>query len=234
MMGAGNRQVRRALAAHGFDDEAVTAGTERLTAFLAARLGKQPSLDPRIVGDLDAWENRWFPITDIVLRTNHPDVHAIIFRNLRQAEGVEVVATVTTLLDRLDLIVRPAAEGGMGELGQVARRLLEQRGLDERVVSDARGLLARIGSPGELDLLEPEHPEAAAAAEQALWNWYLEWSGIARVVIRDRRLLRLLGFLRTVRRPDGREEDVVVTDEDVDTDEPEPEPTPVEPEPIAV
>lgn len=53
------------------------------------------------MGDLDAWENRWFPITDIVLRTNHPDVHAIIFRNLRQAEGVEVVATVTTLLDRL-------------------------------------------------------------------------------------------------------------------------------------
>lgn len=74
----------------------------------------------------------------------------------------------------------------------------------------------------------------SSVEEQALWNWHLEWSGIARVVIRDRRPLRLLGFLRTVRRPDGREEDVVVTDEDVDTDEPEPEPTPVEPEPIAV
>jgi hypothetical protein len=32
-------------------------------------------------------------------------------------------------------------------------------------------------------------------AERALWDWYLEWGGIARVCITDRRLLRALGFL---------------------------------------
>jgi hypothetical protein len=32
-----------------------------------------------------------------------------------------------------------------------------------------------------------------------LWGWYLEWSAIARVAVRDRRLLRALGFLNTTR-----------------------------------
>jgi hypothetical protein len=40
-------------------------------------------------------------------------------------------------------------------------------------------------------------PEEEAAAIGALWSWYLEWSGIARVAIKDRRVLRMLGFLRT-------------------------------------
>lgn len=64
--------------------------------------------------------------------------------------------------------------------------------------------------PGAFD------PQAAKAAEEDLWSWYLEWSGIARVAIRDRRMLRALGLLRTVRKPAGEEQDVVVTDEDVD------------------
>jgi len=29
-----------------------------------------------------------------------------------------------------------------------------------------------------------------------MWTWYLEWSAIARGVIRDRRQLRALGFAR--------------------------------------
>ncbi|MEQ8893985.1 MAG: hypothetical protein RID93_40405, partial [Sandaracinaceae bacterium] len=60
---------------------------------------------------------------------------------------------------------------------------------------------------------------------------------IARVVIRDRRILRSLGFLRPVRRADGTEVDVIV-DDDVDTDTPDPTlvhpiPEPVAPDPIS-
>src|SRR5690606_6857744 len=146
----------------------------------------------------------------VVLRTNFPDVHAVVFRNLTQTEGVEVVASVSTLLSRLDLVVQPAPDGGMGERGQAAVRRLVERGVSESVTNSARDLLGRVGTSPEPDLLEPESPDSAQEAEEALWNWYLEWSGIARIAIRNRRLLRALGFLRTVRRPDGTEEDVIV------------------------
>lgn len=36
-----------------------------------------------------------------------------------------------------------------------------------------------------------------AEAEEKLWAWYLEWSTIARTAITDRRLLKMLGFLRS-------------------------------------
>ena len=32
-----------------------------------------------------------------------------------------------------------------------------------------------------------------------MWDWYLEWSQIARIAIKSRPLLRLLGFLKTGR-----------------------------------
>ena len=227
MVGTANRQVRRAMAAHGFSNEVVAEGMRRLTVFLAARLGTQPALDLRVLGDLDAWENRWYPLIELVLRFNFPDVHELVFRNLRQTEGVEVVASVATLTDRLTLIAKPIDEGGLGERGQAACSLLVERGATERVLTDARDLLAQVGSVKEPDLLESEDPEAVAAAEEDLWRWYLEWSGIARIAIRDRRLLRVLGFLKTVRRPDGTEEEVVVNDdEEADTEPPVPAPTP--------
>jgi hypothetical protein len=45
-------------------------------------------------------------------------------------------------------------------------------------------------------------PEEEQAAEDDLWNWYLEWGGIARNVVSDRRLLRNLGFLQSRRSSD--------------------------------
>jgi hypothetical protein len=38
-------------------------------------------------------------------------------------------------------------------------------------------------------------PEEQTLAENAMWDWYLEWAQIARATLHDRRLLRQLGFL---------------------------------------
>ena len=35
-----------------------------------------------------------------------------------------------------------------------------------------------------------------ARAEEAMWGWYLEWGQVARTAIKQRDLLRQLGFLR--------------------------------------
>ena len=61
---------------------------------------------------------------------------------------------------------------------------------------------------------EGEEPaETVEDAEKRLWSWYLEWSVIARAAIRDRRLLRSLGFLRVVRKAGGEVEEVVSDEE---------------------
>ncbi|MCZ7679162.1 MAG: hypothetical protein M5U28_10580 [Sandaracinaceae bacterium] len=218
MVGIRNRRVRRALAAHGFREEDFEEGFARLKDIAKSRLDLEPvELDPRLVRELDEWENRWFPIVDATLRHNFPDIHARVFLNLRQTEGVEVVLSVSTLLDRLDEVVAPVREGGMSD-GRAALALLQRRGLTEEVVAAARALLAEIGSleadeDGVDEELEAKEREEA---ERRLWSWYLEWSAIARAAIRDRRLLRMLGFLRTTRRADG-----TVVEEEVEEEEPE-------------
>jgi hypothetical protein len=213
MLGMRNRRVRRALAAHGFTEADLLTGLGFLQALTTTKLDFVSTVvDPKLVGELDAWENRWFPIVDVVLRTNHPAVHEHVFRNLAQTEGAEVIISVSTFLDRIEAISKAANDGGLGAEGRAARKLLEKRGLNESVVATARELLAQVGKLEPLDE-QPDVVEATEEAEQNLWNWYLEWSGIARVAIRDRRLLRSLGFLRVVRGAAGEEEEVVTDEE---------------------
>lgn len=195
LVGLGDPRAQRALAGHGFTEAELDEGWARLIA-----LSKVPSLPGESpvaarLAELDAWENRWYPIIEVVLRTSHPRVHELVFRNLRQTEGVEVFVLVGTLLDRLEAIARPEEEGGLGEPGERARAHLERRGLNADVLDHARALLARVHQ-GPADDEPIVDPEARAAAEEHLWSWYLEWSGIARAVIKDAQILAALGFRR--------------------------------------
>lgn len=99
--------------------------------------------------------------------------------------------TVTTFLDRFDALAQDAA----GPKSKEARALLVQRGLTPAVVDAARTLLERLGTIEPVDA-PPDREESSAQfeeAERALWAWYLEWSQVARVAVRDRRSLRALG-----------------------------------------
>ena len=238
MVGIRNRRARRAMAAHGFTEEDFDEGFERMKATAKTQVDAEPAeLDPRLVHQLDQWENRWYVVIEAVLRFNFPDVHERVFRNLRQTEGLEVVVSVGTLLDRLDSLGLPADEGGLAD-GPDALALLDKRGVKAEVLGEARGLLEQIGSLEEDDPQardEAFDEEAQAAAEAHMWAWYLEWSAIARSAIRDRRLLRSLGFLRTTRRADGTLVDEVV-DEEEEEDEVQEDVVvtpPIEPTPAA-
>ncbi len=197
LVGLGDPHARRALERHGFTQAELDDGWARLRALSEAPVVvRERSTVP---SELDDWENRWFPIVDVVLRTRHPRVHEVVFRNLHQTEGPEVLVSVRTLLDRLDVIGRPEKKGGLGEAGREARDLLARRGLSEDALGRARALLASLEEPPAEDAPVAD-PEARARAEERLWNWYLEWSGIARAVIEERSVLASLGFRRSGRK----------------------------------
>jgi hypothetical protein len=107
-----------------------------------------------------------------------------------------VTVTVGTFLERLRKM--EAGEAGYGERGPAARQVLAERGLDEATVRETEAVIARIQSIREEARPNPG-PDDRQEAERMLWGWYLEWSAIARVAVRDRRLLRALGFLNTTR-----------------------------------
>lgn len=158
---------------------------------------------------LDAWENQWFPIAQAALDRRFPAVSARFFLNLVQTEGPEVAITVRTFVDRYDELV--AGDQKYGAEGPKAQQLLNQRGVTPGVVADAQALLAAL-----TQLAQPAEPVSEAAeaalleeAEAAMWAWYLEWSKIARIAIKQRLLLKELGFLANGRRGGGDEEDDV-------------------------
>ena len=160
--------------------------------------GRAPS--PAIVTELDAWENVWFPVASASLKNRYPEVHAVVFKNLAQSSGLTVVMVVRTMIERLDGLGRPVADGGIGPQATEVLALLASRGLTAAKLGEARALIDKLGTvePASSVAREPTTAEQDAA-EKAMWAWYLEWSEIARAVITNRRHLRTLGFLKTAR-----------------------------------
>lgn len=84
------------------------------------------------------------------------------------------------------------ASGGspFGKEGQRAVALLRKRGFDDEVIADVESLLKQVTSFEPAT--QPEvNAEEQQAREDALWSWYLEWSGIARAVIKDAQYVAL-------------------------------------------
>lgn len=209
LMGLRHPVIAQILAKHGFTNEDLDEGWALLRRQSAMSLdgaaqGPKGAAGPETIGRLDAWENKWFPIASATLARHAPEVHAWLFRNLSQTQGLQVVVSVGTFVRRFALLARPESEGGMGEKGEAARKLLARRGLTKQVIEGAEALLRELGTvateaPGE----GPSKEERDAASEQAeaeMWAWYQEWSTIARMAIPDRALLRLLGIGRPGRR----------------------------------
>lgn len=209
LLGLRNPKIAAILAKHGFTDEDLAEGWALLRAITRTRLDTVPSggptpiyVDPTTLATLDEWENKWFPIAKATLQRRAPKVHDWMFLNLAQAEGPQVIITVGTFIDRWELLDKPKDKGGYGPGGKEAKKLLDTRGLRPDVVKEAKALLEILtsvasgppssdGSPGPA-----AQPESFEAAEAALWAFYLEWGPITRTVIKDRRMLKALGFLK--------------------------------------
>ncbi|AKU95365.1 hypothetical protein AKJ09_02029 [Labilithrix luteola] len=196
MMGMRSPRIASAMAAYGFKDSDLQEGWALLHAVGRVKLDANgiPTTDTNTLAELDAWENRWFPIASATLERRFPAVHAQIFKNLSQTEGPAVAVSVRTFLERFDQMAQ--GTGSYGAEGKQARDLLVSRGLTESVLNDARTLLENVGKIAvSKEPVAPQDPKIAEKAENDLWAWYLEWSQIARIAVTQRALLKQLGFM---------------------------------------
>jgi hypothetical protein len=198
LVGLRNPSVATALASYGFTENDMAEGWNLVNGLGKGKLATLPAQprDLEVLSKLDAWENHWFPVSSASLERRYPAVFAQMFLNLQQAEGPEVAITVRTFVDRYDELT--AANSKYGPEGIKARDQLVLRGVTAAVVDEARNMLAQLSkiSVTPVSAVSVQEQEAELAkAEDALWAWYLEWSKVARVAIKQRALLRQLGFL---------------------------------------
>lgn len=216
LQGVSNRHIAMLMAPAGFTQADVDEGWKLLQAASGNRYTRvAPETSPKVVADVDAWENYWYPLIDATLRRRFPEIHQQVFLNLSQESGPPVLISVRVLVDRV-----VALEKAADRQSKEARALLKERGLTKAALDEVRGLLEQAATIGDFSDL-PDLGEVAAEqerAETAMWEWYREWSQIARLSVKDGRLLQQLG-LGTAGRPRKRGE--------ADDVEPGPEPEPV-------
>jgi hypothetical protein len=211
LYGLRDGRVVARLATHGFTEADRDEGWALLRA-VAQTEATDDATDAGtpLLAQLDAWENRWFPIARATLRTRYPKLHGALFANLPQAQRLETLLTVGTFVERV---------GRLAELdkknGAAAKALLAKRGLDDATINEARSLLARAKAVDAPSLRTAGlTAEQLAKHEDALWDWYLEWSAIARVAITNVKLLSKLGFeARKGRGPAKRAKTVIESEE---------------------
>lgn len=204
--GLRSTRARALMAARGFTQKDADEGTALMKTCNQLNMGVvAPTADPELISKIDAVENEWFPLASAALKRRFPEVHEVVFLNLAQTEGFAVVSTVGVFARRVrDLEASPDPKH------QEARKVLAERGLTESKLLHIESLLAAVSLPETTELPAPdlEDPaEAYKAVDEALWAWFLEWSQVARIAIKDRRLLRSMGFLKPARNAaDGEDE----------------------------
>jgi hypothetical protein len=185
LMGLRHPRAAGILHGYGLDDAELGLGHRLLEGLATARhhYVDDGAGSRELIAAADAWENKWFPIVDVVLATHAPEAHARVLGKIRQTSGAEVLITVGIFVERI--LAEPAE----------VRDRLATRGVTAAVLAEGRAFYDALKT---LPPTPTEDPEAAqAAAERALWAWYLEWSTIARRVVTDLGALRAMGFRST-------------------------------------
>lgn len=189
-----------ALSRYGFTEADLRTGVERLNAVTQVRLKPEPvTQEPQLFAALNAFEGEWFSIAQATLKHAQPEIAEWMFAGLSATQGPDVAVAVKTFIDRVEAL--ESAASPFGERGVAARALLLARGLTAERVAEAKatsaGLATLVVDTAPVSIEERE------AAEKSMWSWYLEWSTIARVAIKERYILRALGFRRNQKADDA-------------------------------
>jgi hypothetical protein len=165
----------------------------------------------RILQDIDAFENTWFPRTRAIIRRAVPRARrdafeAAFFKNLEQQPlGPGVIGSVGTYLSRLEDL----AKTGDADAKKVRETLLD-RGLTDAKISDIRALLGKLEGAGGSKKAGKVSPADLAKAQadqrealEDLRAWFNDWGTTLRSVFNTRAQITLgLTALKRTRKGD--------------------------------
>lgn len=189
--------VAARLAQRGFDEAEAERGWQLLDAASGRDMAMRfpAELPDMSMGELldriGEWYRVAFDIADATLRAEFPALHGQVFEGLNKARGAKGVLHAKLLLLRLDEL-----EGAGDPQATEALALLAKRGLDAEQIAVGEELVLgeqRAGSaqpPAGYDDAEAQRQ----AQEEAVWDWYLAWSQIARTVVASKRLRIRMGI----------------------------------------
>lgn len=183
----------------------------------------------RLLQEVDAFENRWFPRIRMILQREMPEENverflAAFFKDLSQQPlGPGVLDSVSTLLDRFEALKTSKEPGA-----KAAHALGVKRGLTEQKIAQMRGLIgdARTAIPSGPPSTPVGAEELRAAQEEQraalrrLRRWYNECGTTFRDVFGQRILIRLgLATLKRSARDDEEPEGEEPEGEEPEADE---------------
>lgn len=152
----------------------------------------------KAVVELDQWDEPNFARARAALRRRHKEQEAFVFADLEPAQGVLSVKSVGTFLLRLD-----ALESGKERTKDQhkqdldALKVLEARGITKAERARLAGLVktAEQGAkPRPPVAADPSDEDANTNALVELYEWYKDWSTVARTSIKRRDYLIRLGL----------------------------------------
>jgi hypothetical protein len=204
-----NRGIRAVLALRGYNQASHEQGWQ--LTIKASGYRRQPPVilespeAAKAIATIDQWDEPTFRIARAALSGEFNAQRDFLFDNLTAQTGAASVVSVTTFLNRLDLLEHGKDRKATREADHAALAKLAERGItkDERarmrkLLEIAEGPSAAIPVVADAPLAEDD--EAAAkeqrAAKIALWRWFSEWSEIARADIKRRDWLIQLGLAK--------------------------------------
>jgi hypothetical protein len=202
-----HRVIRAILAMRGYTQAVHERGFALTLA--AAGFRKPVQLVPdtpeasAALAKVDAWDEPNFRIASVALAVDFPEQHAFVFQDLTAQVGAASIGSVTTFLDRLDELETGKDRKATRKVDHAALAKLAERGIPPEERARVRDLLALAKSaPADdgFELVAADDAQAVPpeqrAAQVALRAWYVEWSEIAKAVIKRRDHLILLGLAK--------------------------------------
>ncbi len=191
LKGSLHAKVLERLKTRGFTPATHEQGQSLLAEAVRARSAVAPRNAPSesLVPRLQELERTWVPVAQASLEDRFPKVYEELFRGYQRVTGIDVLLMLRVFVDRLR-----ALGDETDEESRAAAQLLAERGLTPEVAAEIDALLAQAMKPAAPAPAPEPDPDEALEAERAMWRFYLEWSRIARTLVRERQLRRTLGF----------------------------------------
>ena len=142
--------------------------------------------------EIDAWDEPNFRVAHAALALRYPEQDQALFAGgLAPATGVAAVVTVKTFLDRVDALEKEGSKAS-----REAASLLAERGITKEERKRMRALLATAESAANIvgAPMEAADPAARKGELVALYAWWVDWSEVARAVVKRRDHLIRLGL----------------------------------------